>query len=131
MAKPLMYYFGCWSKPGHIMVGEGGFPVLTHERRFVPWNGMIDGILQPGCFFEYGAWRSTGTQPEGEALLHQKEGWTAISFWDRTIDIRFGSNSTYLAEGTFTFDEMVQMAKARFTERWNRMAFPVRLATPI
>jgi hypothetical protein len=128
LVQPRMYYFGPWARPGHYFFYETGTVVLAAERRQVPWNNRIDGVLQPGCVFEFGEWRSRGTQPEGEALLHHKDGWTALSFWDRTIDTRLRCSSTYVAEGIFTFDAMVQMAKARFAVRWNKMAFPVRQA---
>ncbi len=64
---------------------------------------------------------------EGEAVLHHKDGWTALSLWDSTIDTRPGCSSTYIAKGVFTFEEMVTLAKERFTERWNKMRVTVTL----
>ena len=37
---------------------------------------------------------------QGEAIIHHKNGWTALSLWDSTIDTRPGCSSTYLAKGT-------------------------------
>lgn len=109
---------------------EGGRDTYRHEN-VLPWKD-IDGVLQPGCREERGHWVHHGVpEVEGEALLHHKDGWTAISFWDRSVDKRGACNSTYFAEGTFTFDEMVEMAKARFSERWNRMAFEVRQVSEV
>src|ERR1700756_3383092 len=124
-----MFYFGPWDTAGHFLNSEGGRWVPERERGTFPWNensssNGIDCQLQPGCHLVDGRWRH-GKEIEGEALLHHRSGWTALSFWDRTIDTRGGCNSTYFAEGTFTFDEMVAMAKERFAERWNRMKFEV------
>lgn len=123
--KPRMFYFGPWGEPGHYMFNEHRMWVHKEEDN-IPWNGQIDGRLQPGCRFEDGRWEHyDADETEGRALLHHKNGWTALSFWDRSVDTRFASNSTYFAEGTFTFEQMVEMAKARFADRWNRMKFEV------
>ena len=129
--EPIMLYFGPWGACGHSLFREDGQYWRGKPPAGFPWdpwsakNG-IDGQLQPGCFVRAGLWRS-GKQEEGEALLYQRAGWTAISFWDRSVDKRGGCNSTYFAEGTFTFEQMVQMAKTRFSERWGKMRFEVRL----
>lgn len=47
--------------------------------------------------------------------------------WDRSVDKRGACNSNYFAEGDFTFEQMVTMAKARFAPRWDKMKFEVRL----
>ena len=130
--KPTMIYFGPWAEAGHFLFQEGGryFRGLLPTRfPWDPWsaNNGIDGQLQTGCFLRDGLWKS-GKQEEGEALLHHKNGWTALSFWDRSVDKRGGCNSTYFAEGTFTFEQMIQMAKTRFSERWNKMKFEVWLS---
>jgi hypothetical protein len=112
-----MFYFGPWNgKGGHRLRDEQGFMVLQQHRVGVPWNDWhIDGKLQPDL----------AMQPEGKAAMHWKDGWTALSFWDRSIDGQMMSSSTYLAQGTFTFEEMVELARTRFAERWNKMKFQV------
>jgi hypothetical protein len=110
------------------MFYETGAKLLSFEREHVPWKDWeIDGKLQPGCFYDRGCWEH-GRENEGEALLHHKDGWTALSFWDRSVDHRGACNSTYLAEGTFTFEEMVELAKTRFAARWSLMKFQVTKA---
>jgi hypothetical protein len=66
-------------------------------------------------------------QVQGHAALHQKDGWTAICFWDRSEDKRGGCNSNFFAHGIFTFDEMVQISKEIFPTVWARFNFPVIL----
>jgi hypothetical protein len=124
-----MFYFGPLYESGHYMYRENGQTVYSEDRKDIPWQGWdIDGKLQPGCFVDRGRWDHRGPENEGEALLHHKDGWTALSFWDRTIDTRYGCNSTYIAEGILTFEQMVELAKARFPKRWGMMKFEVRLS---
>jgi hypothetical protein len=125
-----MFYFGPWDRAGHYLHDERGNHVYRREQLgSFPWDEMsadhgIDGQLQPGCYKKFDHWRS-GEQREGEALIHHKNGWTALCFWDRSVDTRGGCNSNYFAEGTFTFDEIVAMAKERFAYRWKKMPFQV------
>jgi hypothetical protein len=65
------------------------------------------------------------TSFEGQSVITHKDGWTALSFWDRSIDSRPGSNSNFLAEGIFSFDEMVKLAQEKFPSVWNRFKFPI------
>lgn len=130
--KTRMFYFGPWDSPGHYVCDENGYSVAREVERILPWGHReenqhhLDCCLQPGCYKDRdGSIEHLGPQIEGQAVLHHLNGWTAIGFWDRTIDTRPNSNSAYMAEGTFTFDEMVEMAKTRFAERWNKMRFKV------
>jgi hypothetical protein len=80
-----------------------------------PWGLKIDGSLAPDAI----------GQIEGLALLHHKDGWTAVAFWDRTGDHRGGSNSVFLAKGEFTFDEMLDLAREAFPEIMKTFKFKI------
>lgn len=126
-----VYYYGPLDAPGHQFFDESGSKVYSNDKKGLPWKEWdIDGKLQPGCspHPRDGRWEHAGPEIEGEALLHHKDGWTAISFWDRSVDPRGACNSTYIAEGTFTFEQMVELAKTRFAARWSKMKFEVRLS---
>lgn len=129
MPQPRVLYFGPLKESGHFFFeDETGWYVPSRELKDVPWTSQedhVDGTLQPGVVCERGHWQATTPQVEGPAVIHHKNGWTALSFWDRTIDTRGGCSSTYLAEGTFTFEQMVELAKTRFPERWGKMKFQV------
>lgn len=89
---------------------------------------FVDGCLQPGCPDPADRLvRRTRPEVQSEAALHHIQGWTALCFWDYSVDQRGACNSNYFAEGEFTFGQMVEMAKTRFAQRWNRMKFEVRL----
>jgi hypothetical protein len=130
-----MFYFGPWDSPGHYIVNESGRSMYGDKLGTLPWREHeLDGALQPhfaNCAKRnHSDRRSYCNCPcgqEGPALVHHKDGWTALAFWDRSVDTRGACNSVYMAEGTFTFDEMVALAKARFAVRWSKMAFQVTL----
>jgi hypothetical protein len=111
-----IYYFGCINRPGHYLFAPGSRRTIEPSRIGLPWDWAIDSGLCP-----------PGPEIEGHALLHHKGGWTAIAFWDRSVDPRGKCNSGFYALGTLTFEEMVERAKANFPEVWARFHFPVIL----
>lgn len=121
-----MFYFGPWDRAGHHLCDENGYSAWKSES-IIPWTvGELDGGLQPhkpNC--KKGNYCGCTSGPEGVALIHHKDGWTALSFWDRSVDERGACNSTYIAEGTHSFADMVEMASRRFHYRWNKMDFIV------
>lgn len=137
MKAPRMVYFGPWDSAGHHFRDENGWLFPEKYMAGFPFGHCsnripVDCCLQPGCYKdERGKWRRDHSKEmEGHALLHHIKGWTALSFWDRSVDTRGGCNSTYFAEGEFTFEQIVEMAKTRFAERWNKMKFDVVLVCP-
>lgn len=113
-SKPVVYFYGCLQGiEGHLhdtghtwraSDGTDAYKVTT------PFGRYPDGTLAP-----------EGPQAQGAAVLHQKDGWTAIGFWDRTGDTRGNSNSNFLVEGTYTFEEMCQLAQEAFPAIWHRI----------
>lgn len=131
--KPRMFYFGPWDQAGHYFFAEGGRSTRIEDDPTFPFGHYggkveVDGRLQPGCpSSDDRLQRKTRPEVEGQALLHHIKGWSALCFWDRSVDKRGACNSNYFAEGIFSFEEMVAMAKERFAERWNKMPFKVVL----
>jgi len=111
MRKSTAYYFGKIDG-GHHLCHEDLDELNFEERKDnpTPWGANMDGTLAP-----------KGAQIEGEALLHHKDGWTAIAFWDRSGDSRGNSNSAFFVQGTHTFDEMLAICKARFAPVFQRI----------
>ncbi len=111
-SKPV-YFYGSLegvdgdTNAGHYWRSSKGGDV---EREATPFGRYPDTTLCP-----------EGPQYQGQAVLHQKKGWTAIGFWDRTGDTRGNSNSNFMVEGTFTFDEMCALAKEAFPGIWKRI----------
>lgn len=64
---------------------------------------------------------------QGRAKLTVEDGWTTLSFWDRTVDKRACSHSTYVMKGQHTFDEMLQAIKVNFPGIFERYEFKIVL----
>lgn len=110
-----VFYFGALDNSGHYLYAPDGskhYDVLKNN----PWGTGLDQKYAP----------ETHGQLEGYASFYKLDGWSMFSFWDRTIDPRPGSVSAYLAQGDYTFDEMVDLAKENFPKRWEAMAFKVK-----
>jgi hypothetical protein len=126
--KPEMYFFGPWERAGHYLHREDGCTDYEAEKT-IPWTlGQLDGGIQPHlCGKEESGKRCYGgtCAPQGIASVHHKDGWTALAFWDSSVDHRSGCVSVYLAKGDFDFTQIVDMAKMRFAKRWNKMPFDV------
>lgn len=114
------FFFGCYDLMGHYMYGAktyNGQPTIETIRwpGNNPWGLEIDGGLCPGGKTHAGDYSPQGAiQNEGEAMLHHKDGWTALAFWDRTGDTRPNSNSAFLIEGTHDFAKMMELSKKLF-----------------
>lgn len=103
-----IYYFGCWDTAGHYLF-ESQYNRPSMD--VIPWEN-IDGGL---CTEE--------TRIQGVAKIHHKDGWTALAFWDYSIDDRPGSNSVFLAEGIHGFYHMIEFSKKHFPKIFNRFQF--------
>ena len=114
------YHFGCQDRAGHYLFAASGS--LKRDYYDIP-VAKLDGGLCPKA----DPWGKPG-QVQGQALLHHISGWTIVSFWDRSIDTRPGSNSSFLAEAAdLTFDQMMQLANRHFPKVVGRFKFPIVL----
>lgn len=112
-----IYYYGCYRDIGHRMLQPRSLVCSQTELEFLhanPWGVEIDGDLCP-----------PGVQWEGQALIHHKDGWTVLAFWDRSIDSRPNSNSNFLAKGIFDFEQMLALAREHFPEVISRFHFQI------
>jgi hypothetical protein len=117
------FYFGCIRESGHYLWGNhrgqpykdrGTWDIQRALTVKVGFDG-IDGKLQP-----------QRSQQRGEALLsHSWTGWTALGFWDRTVDTRPGSNSTFLCDQRLSFDEMLADAQEHWPTIFARLPFEI------
>ena len=106
-----VYYFGCIERPGHYFWKPNGTKIYDPIG---PWGYAVDGKLAP-----------SGKQVQRIAALHHKDGWTALSFWDRSVDERPGSNSAFVTEQTLSFDAMLALAQSFFPQVFARLSGPV------
>jgi hypothetical protein len=121
-------YFGCprgvwhYREAGHRFVAPSGNPLKTWvSQAQQPWGLKVDGGLAPR---EWDS-RRAPEMPQGVAALHHKDGWTALSFWDRSGDSRPASNSTFIFDAALDFDQAVAAARAHFAGLFERFPFEV------
>lgn len=137
----MIFYFGCWNRPGHFWFDGHGNWISIGDRRLIPFNDGIDGGYAPRAFKEgfllnrwlvrtpaccFSAEGKTVEQfnkincgsdeyPQGHFLLHQQRGHTLMSWWDRTQgDTRPNCNSNLVAEGVHTSLEMHDLLVEHF-----------------
>jgi len=103
----MIYYFGKLKEPGHYLYAPGGrtvshsFAVANLPLRYE----VLDGGLLPQC-----------DEVQGKQHLSIVNGWTIVSMWDRSGDSRGRSNSSFLAEGVMTREELMQIARHAFPD---------------
>lgn len=115
-----VYYFGCWSREqkGHYLYTHGGSHAWEVERA-LPW-ASIDGSLCPGYQPRHAT--RMEEQVQGRAALHQCGGWSVLAWWDRTADVRGGSNAAFVGRGLWTADALLAAGAERFPLQMARMA---------
>jgi hypothetical protein len=125
-AMTRVLYFGCIDRPGHFLI-EGRKSVHPRQRD-IPWTEeQLDMTLCPGVVeVSYG--HKADKQVEGHAKLHHRDGWTALAFWDRSVDGRMNCNSVFVIEGEHVFDDAKRIAMAAYPHIWKRFKFEVKLS---
>lgn len=109
--EEVVYHFGYRQGGGHFLFNASYRHV---DPSILPWPD-IDGTLCP----------VGPSGPEGIALLHHKDGWTAIAFWDRSGDSRPASNAAFFVKGDRSFITIMMLAKRHFPKVWARFTFNV------
>ena len=108
MAQRSWFYFGCNEQPGHYLFEQSG-----QSAKYGHPLGKFDGTL---CL--------PAAVGERVAALTRLGafGYSALAFWDYSVDRRSGSNSIIFAPSLdITAAEMVEGAKVHlplFAKRW-------------
>ena len=115
-------FFGCTGQPGHHFHCKS-------DRRFnydkTPWGAKLDGGLLTDNYYQ------ADTSVTGKVAVVRKDGWTAMSFWDRSGgDSRAGCSSTFLAHAELGAITLLELAKVQWPEIFSRAGFP-ELILPI
>lgn len=115
------FYFGCGAHNiGHYFwLPSQSFAVSSFDMETAqPWGFKVDGSLQP---------QHSLVDEQGPCALHRKDGWTAIAWWDRTMDKRGASCSVFAMRGEHSFDAMVAAFRESFPWAAQRMGFELVL----
>jgi hypothetical protein len=96
-----MLYFGCKGDIGHYLWTWDHSPSRKYEKNLQEaglWNDIDKGFCPKG------------PQRQGAYKLTHMNGWTILAFWDRSVDPRPGSHSTFLKHGEWAAEEMLYWA---------------------
>lgn len=94
---------------------DARFPAPLRERH---------GSLYPWRYWERPD--SQREQVEGVVVHELHDGWTLVSWWDRSADHRGGCCATFLVEGAHTSAEAVALARERYPALFARFTYEVR-----
>jgi hypothetical protein len=110
-----IFFFGCWSGAGHHLQDATGRVRYQLPQDFpMPPDFLDTGLLPPKL-----------PEVEGRATFVHLNGWTIISFWDRSVDTRGKCNSAFVMRGIYSFEDAIEKAKAAFPQIWKRFTFEV------
>ena len=115
---PEMLFFGAVKQPGHFLWRPSGCRAGHAFENALPFSyGILDAGLIP----------KRAEQTEGHAGRSAVNGWTIVSFWDRSVDGRGMSNSAFVYPAEMSFDEMVRLSRIQIPWFWERVKFEVVL----
>lgn len=134
-AMPSVLYFGPYTAVGHHLRGPDGLMVRADHLSGL---GFIGENLRQGNNFGLALDKALDggytpsedrnrPQVEGHARLTHEHGMTVLGIWDRSIDKRGGSHSTYIAVGTFDFATMCKLCQMVYPMRWALLASRVEI----
>lgn len=109
-----LFYLGCYGRSGHYL----HTPDMDHVYglRAHGWLEGLDGALAPEgdeTQFKAKFWRLTGYTPTP---------YSALSWWDRSVDKRPGSNSILFAPGhTVTAEAILDLARRLYPKVMGRL----------
>lgn len=109
-------FYGIWSDDGHFLHFPGGDAVGQRRRELPQELQYPDGTF---C---------RPIQAQGICRINFVEGWTILSFWDRSaIDKRPGCNSNFMAFGRHNFEAMKKLIEINYPSIVKRWTFPLIL----
>lgn len=115
------FYFGAWSRGhlGHFLYLPGGSLVGREVERQIPFaTHILDSGLLP----------QVGSQTQ--CVVHRSviNGWTVLTFWDRSGDSRGSSNSSFILQGEHATEAGLAFARELFPTVFARFTFPLVVA---
>lgn len=106
-------YFGFVAHHGHDLRSKIRSANIYKDT---PWGVALDGGLLDG----------ERDIPNGTWFERHKDGWSAVSFWDRSGDERPNSNSAFIVHAEMDGKSILDLARAQWPEVFARPGFPIR-----
>lgn len=121
-------YFGCWRQAGHYLFRRGMKSGYGAGPTFAGPDGWQLDVPNPRKGRpSYQPLEVHTAQIEGHAKLSHVELYTVLGFWDRSVDKRHASHSTFVLPGLLSFSEAIAAARAAFPEVFARISFELVL----
>lgn len=127
----IAYYTGCWGRPGIVCrTPDGWQPFTATGHKPSPWASGLYPVDDSLCQRELGyvCGGPKIPQPEGVWRHIQRDGWTMLSSWDRSVDPRDGSHASFVFDALLTADEAEAEARRLFPAIWARIDAHLRVA---
>lgn len=149
----MILFYGCWtskaggSDTGHYFFDEHGqkrvrrrdWEGRLHDNPadYVPWGAKVDGGLAPrnyvggeepngvAAFSEAVLWASP--LPDRTLLAVRRWCWSALSWWDNSVDKRGGSSATFIIDRCCTPRVLLNEARAAFPQIFARFSYEIVL----
>lgn len=125
-----VYYFGVANGDcGHYLYNKPWTQIPYTERNSCsPWKYYdLDGKQAPVLNPEKANpetnkyyYLDRKEAPQGQVKVQHKDGWTILSFWDRTQDRRGASNSNFLIDKIVDFKEGIELAQTSWPQLFKR-----------
>jgi hypothetical protein len=130
------FFFGCGARAGHYWWAPGEYPRelyldgVNEDRDGrpgdCPFTYEVDGGYQPGSPDRADRLRRrTRGEVQGEARLTHEKGWTALGWWDRSVDGRGGCCAVFALRGTHETEAMLAALRVHFPWVLDRQPVPV------
>lgn len=133
-ARVLFFGVRAGERAGHYLIAPDGESRRDIEATLPAPLRRLDGVW---CFpkprtsdeCRYGT-PHTSDQTQGRGFVHYVDGWTVISWWDRSGDPRGGCCAAFLIEGRHPWSEALSLARTAFPREFARMksAYSIDLA---
>ena len=141
----MILFHGCWTTPegrsdsGHYWAGPGGLDVRYSMRRkvgnrlvdnpyrYVPWGHAVDGELAPYGDALYREGIVALSQCGNQLGRPEEEWWTAISWWDNSVDSRQPANATFVVDARCDAGSLLAQARTSFPQIFARFKYELVL----
>lgn len=112
------WYYGCiGTHSGHTLWDKSGQHITYYHARDLLMLPLDGGYLPNPDHANKDRERY---QIQGLAKVTHEGDTTILAFWDRTVDHRYGSHSTFVLPGIYNFKDAVITARKSFPVIWER-----------
>lgn len=110
-------YFGCSNGTGHSLYTSWKGAFYSADRIDYPYTvGKLDQGFLP----------KNSDRVDGTVYVTRDAGRLILAFWDRSVDSRGGSHSTFVVDGSPTYDEALAACKEAFPLVFSRLKFQLK-----